>query len=114
MTTFTPRSPDGPAGSSENGLLASAASPKGRVIAVGNTEGSILLLDCSRSQLSEREYLSVPPSHSGAVGKAHASRVFTIRWHPDDPNVLLSGGWDKFLKVRGVNDRWISDSCAFF
>ena len=26
---------------------------------------------------------------------SHSNRVFCIKWHPKDPNLFYSGGWDK-------------------
>eukprot|EP00892_Ulva_mutabilis_P004570 jgi/Ulvmu1/2485/UM137_0011.1 len=103
LASFTMQSSElGANASGEEGLLSSTASPYTPVVAVGGTEGSITLLDCTGSRITERASLQVPPSHGGAVGQAHASRVFTVQWHPDDPNQLLSGGWDKFVKVWDV------------
>ena len=28
-----------------------------------------------------------------ARGSGHSSRVFSVKFHPDDPNVVVSGGW---------------------
>ena len=81
------------------GLLSCSAAPDGNLIAIGGTEGSVTILDCLGSKLREHASLHVPASHAGATGQAHASRVFTVQWHPDDPHLLLSGGWDKFVKV---------------
>lgn len=104
LDSYTPSRDDSASSTlPEEGLLASAASPGGGVIAVGSTEGSILVLDCNGSRIRQRDSLEVPAAHAGAVGRAHASRVFTVRWHPDDPNTLLSGGWDKFVKVCSNN-----------
>lgn len=43
---------------------------------------------------------------------SHANRVFCIKWHPQDPNLFFSGGWDRavfFWDVRtktAVNKRF--------
>ena len=29
----------------------------------------------------------------------HASRVFCTKFHPEDPNIVISGGWDKIMKI---------------
>ena len=28
-----------------------------------------------------------------AKGAGHSSRIFSVKFHPDDPNVIVSGGW---------------------
>jgi len=34
---------------------------------------------------------------NGITSAGHANRVFVVRWHPTDPNIVLSGGWDNTL-----------------
>lgn len=29
----------------------------------------------------------------------HSNRVFSVKFHPDDPNVLVSGGWDNSIQI---------------
>lgn len=29
----------------------------------------------------------------------HSSRIFSVKFHPQDQNVLLSAGWDKTIQV---------------
>src|SRR5690606_2559632 len=29
----------------------------------------------------------------------HSSRIFALKWHPYDQNILLSGGWDNTIQV---------------
>ena len=29
----------------------------------------------------------------------HSNRVFSVKFHPDDPNVVLSGGWDNTVLI---------------
>ena len=29
----------------------------------------------------------------------HSNRVFSVKFHPEDPNVLLSGGWDNTIQI---------------
>lgn len=39
---------------------------------------------------------------AGKFGK-HSNRVYCTKWHPNDPNLLYSGGWDEtvfFWDVR--------------
>ena len=34
------------------------------------------------------------------VMDGHASRVFSLKYHPTDPYMLISGGWDDTVQVR--------------
>lgn len=29
----------------------------------------------------------------------HSNRIYSVKWKPDDPNVILSGGWDNTVQV---------------
>jgi len=29
----------------------------------------------------------------------HSNRIFCVKFHPNDPNVLLSGGWDTTIQI---------------
>ncbi|PNH10753.1 WD repeat domain-containing protein [Tetrabaena socialis] len=35
----------------------------------------------------------------GVATTGHTSHVFSLAWHPEDPQVLLSGGWDNRVLV---------------
>jgi len=41
----------------------------------------------------------------------HSNRIFSLKYHPDDPNVLLSGGWDNTVLIwdtrTGLSERSI-------
>ncbi|CAN0317356.1 unnamed protein product, partial [Scytosiphon promiscuus] len=37
-----------------------------------------------------------------ARGSGHSSRIFSVKFHPDDPNIIVSGGWDKCVHVWDV------------
>jgi COMPASS component SWD3 len=32
----------------------------------------------------------------------HGNRIFAIKYDPKDPNVIVSGGWDKTLQVYDI------------
>lgn len=38
-------------------------------------------------------------SSNGFRMQGHQGRVFCTKFHPDDPNVVISGGWDKIMKI---------------
>ncbi|RDD45511.1 POC1 centriolar protein-like protein A [Trichoplax sp. H2] len=50
---------------------------------------------CHGKDLSEG--LSTPSDEVG-----HGRRIFALKFHPENNNVLVSGGWDKFLKVWDI------------
>lgn len=38
-------------------------------------------------------------SSNGFRMQGHTGRVFCTKFHPDDANVVISGGWDKIMKI---------------
>lgn len=35
----------------------------------------------------------------------HTSRVFCTKFHPKEPNLVLTGGWDRIIKIYDVRCR---------
>ena len=35
----------------------------------------------------------------------HSNRVFSLKYHPDDPNIILSGGWDNTVPWQMSGER---------
>lgn len=40
---------------------------------------------------------------SAAVMDGHSSRVFSLSYHPTDPNIMISAGWDDTMQVLSYN-----------
>lgn len=36
---------------------------------------------------------------NGIKIREHTNRIFCTKFLPDDPNVVLSGGWDRIMKI---------------
>lgn len=36
----------------------------------------------------------------GSSTPGHSNRVFSLKFNPDDPNIIVSGGWDNTVQVR--------------
>lgn len=43
---------------------------------------------------------------SGHVTSGHSNKIFAVKFHPTDTNLLVSGGWDKTVQVRQTQ-RWL-------
>ena len=44
------------------------------------------------------------------VNKAHSSKIFSCRFNPQAPNVLISGGWDRQVRFWDVRANCLSMS----
>lgn len=53
---------------------------------------------CFRSDLQSQELL-VELKPGMARGSGHSSRVFSVKFHPEDSNVVVSGGWVRTLPL---------------
>lgn len=42
--------------------------------------------------------------------RGHANRVFSVKFHPSDPNILLSSGWDRTIQIYDMRAGAIVDS----
>ena len=42
----------------------------------------------------------------------HANRVFSVKFHPDDTNLLISGGWDRTLQLYDMREGQVV--CSIF
>ena len=55
-----------------------------------NTEASTFHMTLPHSPIEEE------------VLNGHANRVFCVKYNPDDPNFLVSGGWDLNVKIWDI------------
>ena len=39
----------------------------------------------------------------------HSNRIFALKFHPQDPNILLSGGWDHTIQIYDMRTGMIVD-----
>lgn len=77
----------------DNNLYAVDYSLDGRIFAVAGSDTHVYIYD-----EATREKIHVmqegPGHHPG-----HANRIFALKFHPQDPNILISGGWDRTLQI---------------
>eukprot|EP00752_Nemacystus_decipiens_P010899 g9687.t1 len=77
-------------------VLCCAFSGDGEFFAVGASDGVVRVYNDSTREL----LVELKPGM--ARGSGHSSRVFSVKFHPDDPNMIVSGGWDKCVHVWDV------------
>lgn len=75
--------------SSDNKYFASAG--KDKIIRIYDDETKKLYCSLERGFMSK---------HVG-----HSNRIFSLKWKPDDPNILLSGGWDNCVLMWDLRSK---------
>ena len=50
--------------------------------------------------LSSKTTLRFKSTEEEVVRVAHSNRIFCTKFHPTDPNLIISGGWDNTVKVK--------------
>ena len=77
----------------DNNLFALDFSPSGLMFAVGGLDTHVYVYD----ETTKQQTLDLKIGGKNLPG--HSSRIFSVKFHPQDQNVLLSGGWDKTIQV---------------
>jgi WD40 repeat protein len=80
----------------ENELYALDIHSDGSKFATGGTDAHVRVYDETTKRivcdLSRRKY-------DQTTSKGHSERVYAVRFHPTDGNLLFSGGWDNTVQV---------------
>ena len=79
-----------------NELLSVDCQPDGTAFATGGTGQVVQVYDQSSLKLK----LSLDGKDNGLSG--HNNRINTIKFNKEDPNMLISGGWDRTVKVWDI------------
>ena len=74
--------------------------PDGGAFAASGKDPAIKLIDENTRNVVSRMKGNAGYGVSSAAG--HSNRVFSVKWHPDDPNVVLSAGWDNTIQIWDV------------
>lgn len=64
--------------------------------ATGGKDYRVRVYDCETKDL----LIKMIPVNSNEPG--HAQRIFALTYKKDDPNCLISGGWDKTLQIHDI------------
>ena len=70
-------------------------SPDGKQFAMGAKDKTIRIVD-----EHTKTYLDTLSGGMGVQG--HSNRVFSVKYVPDDPNLLVSGGWDNTVLLWDI------------
>jgi WD40 repeat protein len=79
-------------------LLCSDYNAEGKLLALGTEKGDIILWDDFTHKV-ERVLDS-----SSWFNNGHSNRIFSVKFVNDEPNMLLSGGWDRAVFLWDIRD----------
>eukprot|EP00792_Barthelona_sp_PAP020_P012592 TRINITY_DN7323_c0_g1_i1.p1 TRINITY_DN7323_c0_g1~~TRINITY_DN7323_c0_g1_i1.p1 ORF type:complete len:388 (-),score=69.92 TRINITY_DN7323_c0_g1_i1:19-1182(-) len=80
---------------SENQVFALDYSSDGLKFATGGKDHKIRVYDAQSKQLEQTLHRGIIDSMS----LGHSNRIFSLKFHPQDTNMLISGGWDDVVYV---------------
>jgi WD40 repeat protein len=78
----------------ENQIFALDFSPVASLFATAGSDCQIRIYDST--SLAVVQILGIGQM---AASSGHSNRIFAVRWHPIDPNVLISAGWDSTIQI---------------
>ncbi len=81
-----------------NSLLGVDYSPTGTSFACGGEDCAVRVFD----EQTRKEKVCLVGGGTGEPG--HSNRVFAVKFDRDNPNIIVSGGWDKTLKIWDVRE----------
>jgi WD40 repeat protein len=84
---------------SKNALYAADYFSNGKRYAVGGTDRKIYVYDSATKELSctmHNRGLKVP---------GHINRIYSLKAHPTEKNLLVSAGWDGMVKIYDIRDK---------
>ena len=83
----------------DNNLTALDYTRDGKKFAVGGRDRNVYVYDDHTKEL-------ITTMHSrGQKVWGHKNRIFSIKCHPDDENLLVSAGWDGAVKIYDIRDK---------
>ena len=84
----------------DNQIYALDYRPDGLVLATGGKDATVRLYDEATKSLQTS--MKGGGGYGPSVSAGHSNRIFSIKFHPSDENILVSGGWDNTVQVWDV------------
>ena len=56
------------------------------------------------STASHSQKIIVSSCRYGKISPGHSNRVFSVKFKPDNPNIVVSGGWDNTVQIWDVRE----------
>eukprot|EP00931_Biecheleriopsis_adriatica_P059381 TRINITY_DN35528_c0_g1_i1.p1 TRINITY_DN35528_c0_g1~~TRINITY_DN35528_c0_g1_i1.p1 ORF type:complete len:604 (+),score=127.66 TRINITY_DN35528_c0_g1_i1:32-1813(+) len=81
-------------------LFCAAYRPDGAQFAVAGKRHVIYVYD----EETKEELFRMDGTAPGSDDPPTFKRIFSLKWHPTEPNILLSGGWDTIVKIWDLSE----------
>ena len=79
--------------SAQNQLYCADFAPDGLSFATAGRDLIVRMYDETTKQV----IVEFQPGGAGSQG--HSNRIFSVKYNPQDPNILISGGWDNTIQI---------------
>lgn len=86
-------------GEEENKIYSMDYSSNGRQFATAGYDGMVRIYD----DITMKMVQDCDPFKSGHAG--HSNRVFSVKFNKQDPNILISGGWDNNIIIHDIREK---------
>jgi len=88
-------------GDEKNQIFCIDYRPDGAQFAVAGQDKQIHVYD--ESTKNEITVLSGGNGYSANSTPGHSNRIFALKYHPTDPNIIVTGGWDNTVQIWDVS-----------
>ena len=88
-------------GDDKNQIFCIDYRPDGAQFAVAGQDKQIHVYD--ESTKNEITVLSGGNGYSANSTPGHSNRIFALKYHPTDPNIIVTGGWDNTVQIWDVS-----------
>eukprot|EP00993_Chasmostoma_nieuportense_P001544 NODE_2416_length_1183_cov_129.358902_g2212_i1.p1 GENE.NODE_2416_length_1183_cov_129.358902_g2212_i1~~NODE_2416_length_1183_cov_129.358902_g2212_i1.p1 ORF type:complete len:361 (-),score=66.62 NODE_2416_length_1183_cov_129.358902_g2212_i1:96-1178(-) len=79
----------------DNVIYAADFNAEGTTLATAGSDLAVRVYD-------EHKHTLTHTYKTNDAWEGHSARICAVKWHPKDPNVLLTGGWDRTIRMWDV------------
>ena len=85
----------------DNELYALDIHQNGLMMATGGTDATVRLYNIEKQSVT---HTLARRKFDMSTAKGHSDRIYALRFHPDNENILLSGGWDNTVQIWDLRE----------
>lgn len=84
----------------DNQILSLAYNEEGTMLATGGKDTAVRVYDEATKSLVT--CMRGGSGHGVTSAAGHSNRIFSVKFHPDQPNMIVSGGWDNTVQIWDI------------